>query len=117
MMMQTPLILTDMLKRAETYYAHKEIISRTSQEKVHRLTYGEWVKRTRKLAHALTKLGMQRGDKVASFAWNQHRHLEAYFAVPCAGAVLHMVNIRLSPEHISYIINHAEDNQDWCRRC
>ena len=109
MMMQTPLVITDMLKRAETYYAHKEIISRTSQTKVHRLTYGEWAKRTRRLAHALTKLGMQRGDKIASFAWNQHRHLEAYFAVPCAGAVLHMVNIRLSPEHISYIINHAED--------
>ncbi len=109
MMMQTPLVLTDLLKRAETYYAHKEIISRTSETMVHRLTYGEWVKRTRKLAHALTKLGMERGDKIASFAWNQHRHLEAYFAVPCAGAVLHMVNIRLSPEHIAYIINHAED--------
>lgn len=109
MMMQTPLILTDILKRAETYYAHKEIISRTSDTKVHRLTYGEWGKRARKLAHALTKLGMQRGDKIASFAWNQHRHLEAYFAIPCTGAVLHMVNIRLSPEHIAYIINHAED--------
>ncbi|MER2126752.1 long-chain fatty acid--CoA ligase [Solibacillus sp.] len=108
-MMQTPLVLTDLLKRAETYYAHKEIISRTSDEMVHRLTYGEWVKRARKLAHALTKLGMESGDKIASFAWNQHRHLEAYFAVPCAGAVLHMVNIRLSPEHIAYIINHAED--------
>jgi fatty-acyl-CoA synthase len=109
MMMQTPLLLIDMLKRAETYYAHKEIISRTSETTVHRLTYGEWGKRTRKLAHALTKLGMQPGDKIASFAWNQHRHLEAYFAVPCSGAVLHMVNIRLSPEHIAYIINHAED--------
>lgn len=109
MMMQTPLVLTDMVKRAETYYAHKEIISRTSEEKVHRLTYGQWVKRTRKLAHALTKLGMERGDKIASFAWNQHRHLEAYFAVPCAGAILHMVNIRLSTEHIAYIINHAGD--------
>ena len=68
MMMQTPLLLTDLLKRAETYYAHKEIISRTSTTTVHRLTYGEWVKRTRKLAHALTKLGMERGDKIASFA-------------------------------------------------
>lgn len=109
MMMQTPLLLNDLLKRAETYYAHKEIISRTSDTMTHRLTYAEWGKRTRKLAHALTKLGMKRGDKIASFAWNQHRHLEAYFAVPCAGAVLHMVNIRLSAEHISYIINHAED--------
>ena len=47
--------------------------------------------------------------KVGTFAWNHHRHLEAYFAVPCAGAVLHMINIRLSPEHIAYVINHAED--------
>ncbi|MFF5994005.1 long-chain fatty acid--CoA ligase [Lysinibacillus sp. KU-BSD001] len=108
-MMQTPLLLVDMFKRAETYYAHKQIISRTSDTMVHRLTYGEWAKRTRKLAHALTKLGMKKGDKIASFAWNQHRHLEAYFAVPCAGACLHMVNIRLSPEHVSFIINHAED--------
>lgn len=108
-MMQTPLLLNDLLKRAETYYAHNQIISRTSDSMIHRLTYAEWGKRTRKLAHALTKLGMQKGDKIASFAWNQHRHLEAYFAVPCAGACLHMVNIRLSPEHITYIINHAED--------
>ena len=52
---------------------------------------------------------MTRGTKVGSFAWNQHRHLEAYFAVPCSGAILHMVNIRLSEEHLIYIINHAED--------
>ena len=108
-MMQTPLLLTGLLERAETYYAHKKIISRTSDTMIHRLTYAEWGKRTRRLASALTKLGMQKGDKIASFAWNQHRHLEAYFAVPCTGAVLHMVNIRLSNEHISYIINHAED--------
>lgn len=108
-MMQTPLLLVNMLERAETYYAHKHIISRTSDSMIHRLTYAEWGKRTRRLASALTKLGMRKGDKIASFAWNQHRHLEAYFAVPCAGACLHMVNIRLSPEHIAYIINHAED--------
>ena len=108
-MMQTPLLVVDMLKRAETYYGNKLIVSRTSEEKTHRLTYAEWGKRTRRLADALTKLGVKRGDKVASFAWNQHRHLESYFAVPCLGACLHMVNIRLSAEHIAFIINHAED--------
>ena len=108
-MMKTPLLVVDMLKRAETYYANKLIVSRTSKEKTHRLTYAEWGKRTRRLADALTKLGVKRGDKVASFAWNQHRHLESYFAVPCLGACLHMVNIRLSAEHIAFIINHAED--------
>lgn len=108
-MMQTPLILNDFFKRAESYFASKMIISRTSPEKIHRLTYGEWAKRTRRLADALTKLGMEKGMKIGSFAWNQHRHLEAYFAVPCTGAVLHMINIRLSEEHLIYIINHAED--------
>ncbi|KOS66499.1 fatty-acid--CoA ligase [Lysinibacillus contaminans] len=108
-MMQAPLVLTNFFKRAESYFARKTIVSRTSPTKIHRLTYGEWAKRTRRLADALTKLGMEKGMKVGSFAWNQHRHLEAYFAVPCSGAVLHMVNIRLSEEHLIYIINHAED--------
>lgn len=107
--MDTQLVLTSFLKRAETYFAHKKIISRTSDTMTHELTYGEWAKRTRRLASALTKLGMEKGTKIGSFAWNQHRHLEAYFAVPCSGAILHMVNIRLSEEHLTYIINHAED--------
>lgn len=108
-MMDTPLLLTSFLKRAERYFPEKLIISRTSPEKIHRIPYKDYVKRTRKLADALTKLGMKKGTKVGSFAWNHHRHLEAYFAVPCAGAVLHMINIRLSPEHIIHVINHAED--------
>ena len=109
LMMQAPLVLTNFFKRAESYFARKTIVSRTSPHTIHRLTYGEWAKRTRRLADALTKLGMEKGKKIGSFAWNQHRHLEAYFAVPCAGAILHMVNIRLSEEHLIYIINHAED--------
>lgn len=107
-MMQTPLLLTDFVKRAERFFPNKLIISRTG-ETIHRIPYREFGKRTRKLAEALTKLGMQHGTKVGSFAWNHHRHLEAYFGVPCSGAILHMINIRLSPEHIAYVINHAED--------
>src|SRR5690606_33101560 len=97
-MMDTPLLLTSFLKRAERYFPDKLIISRTSPDQIHRLSYKEYVKRTKKLASALTKLGMTKGTKVGSFAWNHHRHLEAYFAVPCAGAILHMINIRLSKE-------------------
>lgn len=108
-MMETPLLLTSFLKRAEKYFPEKLIISRTSTETIHRISYKDYVSRARKLANALTKLGMKRGTKVGTFAWNHHRHLEAYFAVPCSGAILHMVNIRLSPEHIIYVINHAED--------
>ena len=108
-MMDTPLLLTGFLNRAERYFGHKKIISRTGENSIHEFTYKEYVSRTRKLAEALEKLGMTRGTKVATFCWNHHRHLEAYFAVPCAGAVLHMVNIRLFPEHIIYVVNHAED--------
>ncbi len=108
-MMDTPLLLTSFLNRAERYFHAKKIYSRTSPTTIHEITYKEYVKRTRKLADALTKIGMARGMKVGTFAWNHHRHLEAYFAVPCAGAVLHMINIRMTPEHIAYVINHAED--------
>lgn len=108
-MMQTPLLLSSFIKRAEQFFPDKLIISRTSPDTTHRIPYREFAKRTRKLADALTKLGMKKGSKVGTFAWNQHRHLEAYFGVPSAGAILHMINIRLSPEHILYVINHAED--------
>jgi fatty-acyl-CoA synthase len=107
-MMQTPLTLTQMIKRAEKYFPKKQVISRTSKG-IQRFTYKEIASRTRKLADSLQKLGVGRGDKVGTLAWNHHRHLEAYFAIPCSGAVLHTINIRLSPQHISYIINHAED--------
>lgn len=108
-MMDTPLLLTSFLKRSEENFGHKEIISRTSDQVTHRFTYTEFAARTKKLAAALEALGMKRGTKVGTFSWNHHRHLEAYFAVPCSGAILHMINIRLSEEHIVYIINHAED--------
>ncbi|WP_394136663.1 long-chain fatty acid--CoA ligase [Cytobacillus oceanisediminis] len=108
MMMQTPLTMTQMIKRAEQYFPKKMVVSRTSSG-IQRFTYKEIAERTRKLAESLQKLGVDRGDKVGTLAWNHHRHLEAYFAIPCSGAVLHTINIRLSPQHISYIINHAED--------
>ncbi|MBM7647710.1 acyl-CoA synthetase (AMP-forming)/AMP-acid ligase II [Bacillus ectoiniformans] len=107
-MMNTPLLLTSMIERAEKYFPEKEVVSRTLSG-IHRYTYKEIGERTRRLAHALEKLGMSRGEKIGTFAWNHHRHLEAYFAIPCRGAIIHMINIRLSPEHIAYVINHAED--------
>src|SRR5699024_7818899 len=96
------------IERSERYFPKKEVISRTHTG-VERLTYGQIVKRTRSLANALEKLGVQKGDRGGTFAWNHHRHLEVYFAPPSMGAVLHTINIRLSQEHIGYIINHAED--------
>lgn len=108
-MMQTPLLLSSFIKRAEQFFPDKLIISRTGEDTIHRITYRDFAKRTRKLSDALTKLGMKHGTKVGTFGWNHHRHLEAYFGVPSAGAILHMVNIRLSPEHLAYVINHAGD--------
>lgn len=107
-MMQTPLTMTQMIKRAENYFPKKQVISRSANG-IQRFTYKQIAERTRRLADSLQKLGVERGDKVGTLAWNTHRHLEAYFAIPCSGAVLHTINIRLAPGHISYIINHAED--------
>jgi fatty-acyl-CoA synthase len=107
-MMVTPLTMTQMLERAERYFPKKQVVSRT-EGGIQRLTYKQIAERTRRLSDALTKLGVEKGDRVGTLAWNHHRHLEAYFGIPCIGAVLHTINIRLSPQHISYIINHAED--------
>ena len=107
-MMNTPLVLRHLFEYAQTYYPKKQIISRT-QEGLFRYTYAEFGHRTRRLSAALAQLGVQPGDKVGTFAWNDHRHLEAYFAIPCMGAVLHTINIRLAPDQIAYIVNHAED--------
>ncbi len=108
MMMDSPLTMPQMIKRAEMLFSKKEVISRTDKG-ISRLTYREIAERTRRLASSLEKLGVRRGDKVGTLAWNHHRHLEAYFAIPCSGAVIHTINIRLAPQQISYIINHAED--------
>lgn len=107
-MMDTPLTIVSMLERAEKYFPKKEVISRTYNG-VQRFTYAQTGKRTRALASALEKLGVKKGDRVGTLAWNHHRHLEVYFAAPSMGAVLHTINIRLSAEHLIYIINHAED--------
>ncbi|HLR53393.1 MAG TPA: long-chain fatty acid--CoA ligase [Pseudogracilibacillus sp.] len=107
-MMDYSLTIGMMMERAEKFFPKKEIISQT-HDTLHRLTYKEIGKRTRKLMSALHKLGVQQEDRVGTLAWNTHRHLEIYFAAPGMGAVLHTINIRLTPEHIIYIINHAED--------
>jgi len=100
--------MRSMLERAEKLFSKKEVVSRTTSG-IFRYTYGDFAQRTRRLASSLQELGVKPGDRVATFAWNDHRHLEAYFAIPCMAAVLHTVNIRLPDEHIVHILNHAED--------
>ena len=74
-----------------------------------RASYGEIAERVDRLARALGRLGIEPGDRVGTFAWNNQRHFELYFAIPCVGAVLHTLNIRLFDEQLTYIVNHAED--------
>src|SRR5438045_1425498 len=91
-------------------FSANEIVWRRPDKSIQRSTYAEFHKRAQKLANALTRLGVKPGDRVATLAWNHGRHLEAYFAIPLCGAVLHMLNPRLSVQDIAYIINHAEDS-------
>ena len=107
-MMDYPLLLTNFMQHAARFYPDKEIVS-VYATGTFRYTYADWYKRTSQLAGALDSLGIKKGDRVASFSLNNHRHLELYFGVPCMGAVLHTLNIRLSAENLVYIINHAED--------
>jgi len=108
LMMDWPLTLHHFLDRAARLFPRKEIATRTAAG-MHRYTYADFHRRVHRLAHALNRLGIGRGDRVATFAWNTYRHLEIYFAAPCMGAVLHTLNIRLAPDQLVYIINHAED--------
>ena len=107
-MMDYPLTLQHFLERAHKMSPRKEIATKTAAG-MHRYTYADFYARVHRLANALVDLGVRQGDRVATFAWNSYRHLELYFAVPCMGAVLHTLNIRLFPDQLAYIINHADD--------
>jgi fatty-acyl-CoA synthase len=103
-----PLTLQHVLWRMRTMNADREVITKT-EDGVERISFGDLLARVDRLAHALTALGVQPGDRVATFSWNTQRHLELYLAVPCLGAVLHTLNIRLFGEQLTYIANHAQD--------
>src|SRR4051812_9059535 len=103
-----PLTLQHVLHRARTMNGHEEVVTLTEAEP-ERITYAELGDRVDRLCCALTALGVKPGDRVATFSWNTQRHLEAYMAVPCMGAVLHTLNIRLFPEQLQYIVEHADD--------
>ena len=107
-MQNRPLTLDGFVDRAARLSPNKEIVTATVSG-VERVTHGEWADRTHRLAGVLDDLGISADGRVATFAWNTARHLELYFAAPCSGRVLHTLNIRLFPEQITYIVNHAED--------
>ena len=109
LMMQYPLTLTHILERSAKLYPRREIASRLGDGLMHRYTYAEFYGRVHRLAHVLQRLGVKPGDRIGTLCWNSYRHLELYFAIPCAGAVLHTLNLRLAADQLAYIINHAED--------
>ena len=109
LIMDYPLTLPAILRRAELLYGKKEIVSRLPDKRFHRYTYTDFVRRAQRLAVALRKLGIKPGERVATLCWNHHQHLEAYFGVPALGAVLHTLNPRLHVDDLIYIINHAGD--------
>jgi fatty-acyl-CoA synthase len=107
-MQDFPLTLPHLFERAERLHADKEVVTATAAGP-QRTNYGTWAERTRRLGGVLDALGVSADGRVGTFAWNTARHLELYFAVPCTGRVLHTLNVRLSPEQLAYVINHARD--------
>ena len=108
LMQDVPLVIPQLFDRAEKYFGHKEIVTATGGG-LERTTYADWATRTRRLGGVLDQLGISPEGRVATFGWNTARHLELYFAAPCTGRVLHTLNIRLFPEQLTYIVNHADD--------
>src|SRR5687767_6456096 len=109
LMMDQPLLISELIRHAERHHGSTEIVSKTVEGEIHRYTYREAHRRARRLANALKRLGVGMHDRVATLAWNGFRHFEIYYAVAGSGAVIHTVNPRLFPDQIAYIANHAED--------
>jgi fatty-acyl-CoA synthase len=109
LMMDTDLSVASIIRHAEKSVPDTEIVSVTRDNPRHRYTYRDAFARTRQLANAMAGWNLDRGDRIATLAWNDYRHFETYYAVACGGYVCHTINPRLFPEQIVYIINHAED--------
>jgi fatty-acyl-CoA synthase len=109
LIMDYELSVPAILRRAESLFGRKEIVTRLPDKSFHRYTYADFAERSRRLASALLGLGLKDGDRVATLCWNHYQHLEVYFGVPISGNVVHTLNLRLSPGDLAYIANHAGD--------
>jgi len=107
--MEFPLTVSAIARRTKALWAGRRVTGYLTDGSVYHSTYGETLARADRLAAALRRLDVRPGDRVATLAWNHHRHLEAYFAVPMLGAVLHTLNLRLHPDELAYIASHADD--------
>ena len=109
LMMDRPLLISQLIEHGAAQFGEVEVVSRETHGPLFRYTYADCAVRIRQLANALKSLGLEPGNAVGSIAWNNHRHLEAYYAVSGSGMVMHTCNPRLQPQQLIYIINHAED--------
>ncbi len=109
LMMDYQLTIDRVLEHGNRLYPYKKIKTKLPDFTLHEYTYRDLYRRVKRLCNVLEGLGVEPGDRVGTFAWNNHQHVELYFAAPGAGAVVHTLNIRLFPDQLAYIINHAED--------
>jgi len=109
LMMDMPLLLSGFIEYAACFHGETEVVAREIEGDIHRYTYADAHRRTKRLAKALTRLGVKKGDPIGTLAWNTHRHFEMFYGVPGMGAVLHTINPRLFADQLVYIINHTED--------
>jgi len=109
LMMDYPLTLSTIFRRAEAVYPRHEVVWRCADKSLQRYTYGDFAVRARRLARALRDLGVKPGERVATLGWNHGPHLEAYFGIPLMGGVLHTLNLRLHPDELAFIVNDADD--------
>jgi fatty-acyl-CoA synthase len=109
LMQDHPLLISNLIEHAARHHAEGEIVSRRVEGDLHRTTYAEAARRSRRVAHALDRLGLASGDRVATLAWNGYRHFELYFGVTGSGRVVHTINPRLAPDQVAWIANDAED--------
>ncbi len=109
LIMDFQLTIPTLLRRAEQLHYDREVVTRLPDSSLHRYTYGDMIDRAKRLSLALNKLGIDNCDRVGTFCWNHYQHLEAYMAIPTAGAVLHTLNLRLHPNDLTYIASHAGD--------
>jgi acyl-CoA synthetase (AMP-forming)/AMP-acid ligase II len=110
LMMDMPLLITQVIEHAQRHHGETEIVSRRVEGDIHRYTYADCNRRAKQLANALQANGISLGDRVATLAFNGYRHMELYYGVGGMGAVVHTINPRLHPDQIAWIINHAEDS-------
>ncbi|MCB0086492.1 MAG: AMP-binding protein, partial [Caldilineaceae bacterium] len=109
LMMDYPLTIDRILEHANRIYGDRQIYTKLPDGSTHTYTYADLYRRSKRLASALSKRGIQMGDRLGTFGWNNYQHMELYYGIPGCGAVCHTLNIRLFAEQVAYIIEHAED--------